>query len=56
MKNENCIITEFVSMLGNNIKSIKYNPYNDDWTIDYNNDLKSDVINSEDLIDFLQNG
>lgn len=39
-----------------NVKSITYNNDTKEWTIRYRNALINDVVESEDLLEFLLNG
>ena len=48
-------LNEFIEIIGNNIKSIEYDTELDRWLIKYKNELNDDNVNSDDLLEFLEN-
>lgn len=46
------VISETV---GNNVKSLNYNPDTDMWRVTYKNDLTPDVVGTKEIIEFLTN-
>ena len=45
----------FVGCVGNNVKRMTFDVDAKEWLIEYKNDLKPDVVASEDLTEFMQN-
>ena len=48
-------LDDFTMIIGNNVKTICFDTDSEMWTITYKNDLTPDVVNNDELIDFLSN-
>jgi len=48
-------MTQLISKLGNNIKTLKYDAIAEIWIVEYKNGLNKDKVTDSNIIDFIQN-